>query len=881
MSYDDGRSVAVAADGSVYITGSTQSSGAGAGDAFLAKYSSTGTLLWNRTWGLTGDSGYEVAVAADGSVYMAGCTQNFGAGAGDAFLAKYSSTGTQLWNRTWGGTNWDYGYGVAVATDGLVYLAGITNSFGAGLTDAFIAKYDAAGTLLWTRTWGTDYDDGGYGVAVATDGSVYLAGFTYNYGAGGINAFLSKYDSTGKMLWNRVWRGVNAEIGYSVAVATDWLVYLAGITNSFGAGFDDAFLAKYSSTGTQLWNHTWGGTNPDRGNGVAVATDGSVYLAGITNSFGASGANVFLAKYSAASIPNLAITSPADVTYTMGQVGNQVAWTIMGGTTGPRIHVIYRNGTAVTNNTWASGVPVLCSLDGLPAGSYNYTIVATDGTGGRVADIVAVRVIANVPPSISRPADITCTFGQTGVAISWTITDTSTGTRGYTVYRNGTSVASGTWTSGVAISQGVAGLAIGTHNVTIIATDGFSGSVSDTVIVTVFNVAPSITRPADITCVAGQIGNVISWIATDSSASICTYLIRRNGTVVASGMWTSGVVITVNVDGLVPGSHDFTITVQDGVGGSSDDMVLVSVMNPVPAISHPADLAFVSGQRGNNVSWTITDASTGTCTYIVYRNGTSIASGTWTSGTAVVLNVDGLLLGTYNFTIIAADGLGASARDFVLVTVVPNAPPAVSCHIDIDALIISWWIADINMGSTHYTIYLDNGVIGNGTWTNGQAVNASLAELTTGTHALKIVVDDGLGETVDATALIVIVASNHKHDDPQVPAGPDPVLIIVIVFACGGLVIPSSWAVKRRTAIKAKNVSPAARTPVDPRPSPPWEPPSNVDPATTIPLPASGPALGTDETCSRCGNQAGAGLATGHCCYFCGEPLTPPRKSVG
>ncbi|NMC05813.1 MAG: hypothetical protein GYA24_11405 [Candidatus Lokiarchaeota archaeon] len=101
---------------------------------------------WNKTWGgASGEDGMAVAVAADGSVYLAGVTDSFGAGSNDAFLAKYNAAGVQQWNVTWGNANSDQGRAVAVATDGSVYLAGSTNSFGAGNFDAFLAKYNAAG----------------------------------------------------------------------------------------------------------------------------------------------------------------------------------------------------------------------------------------------------------------------------------------------------------------------------------------------------------------------------------------------------------------------------------------------------------------------------------------------------------------------------------------------------------------------------------------------------------------------------------------------------------------------------------------------------------------------------------------------------------------
>ncbi len=102
------------------------------------------TLQWDRLWGgAYWDEAYGVAVSPDGKyAYVAGCTASFGAG-GDAFLAKYSSTGSKVGDRLWGGTGLDVAFGVAVSPVGnYACIAGRTESFGAG-GDAFLARYAA------------------------------------------------------------------------------------------------------------------------------------------------------------------------------------------------------------------------------------------------------------------------------------------------------------------------------------------------------------------------------------------------------------------------------------------------------------------------------------------------------------------------------------------------------------------------------------------------------------------------------------------------------------------------------------------------------------------------------------------------------------------
>ncbi|KKL04094.1 hypothetical protein LCGC14_2619500, partial [marine sediment metagenome] len=112
----------------------------------LLSASNSVVIEWNRTWGgIDSDYGWGVAVDSSGDIYVAGETLSFGAGQDDMVLVKYNSSGVKQWNRTWGGINGDYGRGVAVDSSDNVYVAGGTDSFGAGQDDIFLVKYNSSG----------------------------------------------------------------------------------------------------------------------------------------------------------------------------------------------------------------------------------------------------------------------------------------------------------------------------------------------------------------------------------------------------------------------------------------------------------------------------------------------------------------------------------------------------------------------------------------------------------------------------------------------------------------------------------------------------------------------------------------------------------------
>jgi len=277
---DEANDVAVASDGSLYVTGFTVGV---AGDAVLLKFSPDGTLLWQNRWGGSGsDQAQAVAVGADGSVYVSGGTSSFGGGG--VFVLKFAPDGTLVWQKHWG-TGDEAGQGVAVGPDANIYVAGVAaRPAQVGASDLVLLKIDPAGVLLWQRAYAaaTNVDARG-GVTVAPDGSIYVAGALQDVPAGGtvvVDALVVKFAPDGSLRWDRTWGGRSGDVAGGVGVAPDGTVLLAGDTNSFGAGSDDAFLLRLSPTGKSLDASSWGGTGIDHGDGVGVAPTGTISLGG-------------------------------------------------------------------------------------------------------------------------------------------------------------------------------------------------------------------------------------------------------------------------------------------------------------------------------------------------------------------------------------------------------------------------------------------------------------------------------------------------------------------------------------------------------------------------------------------------------------------------
>jgi hypothetical protein len=292
---DYGNSVQQTTDGGYIIAGTTYSFGAGSFDVYLIKTDANGDSLWTETFGGTGDDdGNSVQQTTDGGYIITGESNSFGAGFGNVYLIKTNTLGVPLWTKTYGGSGGDDGYFIQQTTDGGYIICGLTASFGAGGSDFYLIKTDATGDTIWTKTFGGTNWDYGYSVQQTADGGYIMVGSTFSFGAGDQDVYLIKTDSTGAYLWSRALGfGATTDIGESVQQTTDGGYIIAGYTNYSGY---DVFLIKIDSTGDPLWTKTFGGTSTDRGYSVQQTTDGGYIIAGNTFSFGAGGVDVYLIK---------------------------------------------------------------------------------------------------------------------------------------------------------------------------------------------------------------------------------------------------------------------------------------------------------------------------------------------------------------------------------------------------------------------------------------------------------------------------------------------------------------------------------------------------------------------------------------------------------
>jgi len=292
---DRGYSVQQTTDGGYIITGHTESFGNGSSDVYLIKTDGSGTAQWSQTFGGTADDyGYSVQQTTDGGYIITGHTESFGND--DVYLIKTDGSGIEQWSQTFGGTSGDYGYSVQQSTDGGYIITGTTKSFGNGQYDVYLIKTDGSGTEQWNKTFGGTADDYGYSVQQTTDGGYIITGYTYSIVSANDDVYLIKTDGSGIEQWSQTFGGTSGDYGNSVQQTTDGGYIITGRTSSFGNGSSDVYLIKTDGSGTEQWTKTFGGTSGDYGNSVQQTTDGGYIITGYTNSFGNGSYNVYLIK---------------------------------------------------------------------------------------------------------------------------------------------------------------------------------------------------------------------------------------------------------------------------------------------------------------------------------------------------------------------------------------------------------------------------------------------------------------------------------------------------------------------------------------------------------------------------------------------------------
>lgn len=328
----------------VYLVGTTfsefglidtlgsQDSLGGVSDAFLARFTTDGVLVWSTYFGGDSlDSGIKLSIDFNENIYMSGQTQSLDSiafgnayqsslnGSSDGFIAKYNSSGILQWSTYLGGGNYDIATGVSFG-DTSVFVTGETTSSDfpttsnahkttlTGTTDGFITKFNADGDFIWSTYFGGELDDNVRNIKTFNN-NIYFIGSTNSDSSivtplafqltknDSVDAFIGKMNRNGVLKWCSYHGGDSTDLGVDLFFELDSNILITGTTYSSNlsgvtqdtyqpenGGQSDVFISKITKNGELEWTTFYGGTEEDEAEAISVYGNTAIYVVGSTQS---------------------------------------------------------------------------------------------------------------------------------------------------------------------------------------------------------------------------------------------------------------------------------------------------------------------------------------------------------------------------------------------------------------------------------------------------------------------------------------------------------------------------------------------------------------------------------------------------------------------
>ena len=274
---------------------------------FLAvcSFSQAPTIMWERSYGGSDDDyAYSVDQTFDGGFIIAGYTHSSDSdvtanhGGDDYWIVKTDSSGNIMWEKSYGGTDYDRAYSVQQTVDGGYIATGSSYSVngdissGHGSSDYWVIKLNPSGVLEWEKSYGGSSSDDARSIKQTSDGGYVITGFsasddgdvTENKGI--YDYWIVKTDSIGSILWEKSYGGSGSDGSFTIQECSDHGFIISGVSSSddwdvtVNHGSADYWLLKIDSTGNFIWEKSYGGTDNEWGRSVTETTDGGFIVAG-------------------------------------------------------------------------------------------------------------------------------------------------------------------------------------------------------------------------------------------------------------------------------------------------------------------------------------------------------------------------------------------------------------------------------------------------------------------------------------------------------------------------------------------------------------------------------------------------------------------------
>ena len=254
--YDRGEGIVQLEDSSYAITGSSSSWGESS-QAFLLKIDTAGNYLWSQSFGgAESEAGKRVLYNADLGFYIAGFSNSFGAGDFDAYLVKTDLNGNKLWEKTYGKpSNWERINDAIWTKDSTILMVGEVQATNGAASDILIIHADKNGDTLWTKTFGSIGEDRANTIISVQDSLFMIGGEMFIPDSNLVKGFILKMNTAGDIIWQDTITDLAGKYGVTDLSLGVNVIYAVGFREINPENFDD-YAGKFDINGTLIFQYT-------------------------------------------------------------------------------------------------------------------------------------------------------------------------------------------------------------------------------------------------------------------------------------------------------------------------------------------------------------------------------------------------------------------------------------------------------------------------------------------------------------------------------------------------------------------------------------------------------------------------------------------------
>ena len=363
---DEGWHVEQTADSGFVISADTKSFGAGDTNIYIIRTDKNGNILWEKIYGgINYEDGAYLTVTPDGGFSIVGTTTSFGAGLMDIHVMKTNALGDTIWTKTYGGLKDEHGALIRNTLEDGYYVGGSTESFGAGNFDYYLIKTNSNGDTLWTRTYGGNKFDQLVEMVVNNDSGITLVGQSKSYSSGNYDMLMIRIDKNGNLVWAKNYYQLTDNVGYAIQ-RTDNGYIIVGYGTGHLNGLSDEYLIRTDYDGNILWAKAYGDTREETPFGISVGNNGIVTV-GVRQNPVSLYYELYIFKRDTSGFSGC---KQGDVT---SLVVSDVTPTVSSGAVVGSAPWIITNGTSVTDTFTVTGIDFCDSCSASPTASFLLT----------------------------------------------------------------------------------------------------------------------------------------------------------------------------------------------------------------------------------------------------------------------------------------------------------------------------------------------------------------------------------------------------------------------------------------------------------------------------------------------------------------------------